>query len=83
MSIVLKLVGTTILVKFLNYLFSEVGKFRCGAFGLSREEIFKLNDIQASERFKKMRYELYSLEKNYFEIYLLENPLTNKTSNSK
>ena len=47
------------------------------------EEIFKLNDIQASERFKKIRYELYNLEKNYFELYLLENPLTNKTSNSK
>ena len=47
------------------------------------EEIFKLNDIQASERFKKIRYELYNLEKNYFEMYLLENPLTNKTSNSK
>ena len=34
------------------------------------EEILKLNNIKQSERFKAIRYNLYSLEKEYFTKYL-------------
>lgn len=47
------------------------------------EEVFKLNDITSSERFKTTRYQLYALEKRYFQAYLFETPRINNTSNSK
>jgi len=33
------------------------------------EEVFKLQSIELSERFKKIRYALYGIEKTYFEVY--------------
>jgi len=33
------------------------------------EEFFKLSDIELSELFKKIRYELYAIEKDYFKSY--------------
>ena len=33
------------------------------------EEFFKLSNIELSELFKKIRYELYSIEKDYFKFY--------------
>ncbi|HHH19585.1 MAG TPA: thiamine-phosphate pyrophosphorylase [Campylobacterales bacterium] len=47
------------------------------------EEVFKLNDVTSSERFKTTRYQLYALEKCYFQAYLFETPRINNTSNSK
>ena len=33
------------------------------------EEIFKLQEIEQSELFKQMRYQLYDIEKRYFQTY--------------
>ncbi len=34
------------------------------------EEVFKLENIALSEQFKQIRYQLYALEKEYFQNYL-------------